>query len=61
MAMHCPICGKRFVADLEAPKEQRGEAPFCSDRCRKIDLSHWLDESYRISQPLAPDGYLEVD
>ncbi|MHC4831831.1 MAG: DNA gyrase inhibitor YacG, partial [Planctomycetota bacterium] len=41
--MHCPICGKRFVADLEAPKEQRGEAPFCSDRCRKIDLSHWLD------------------
>jgi endogenous inhibitor of DNA gyrase (YacG/DUF329 family) len=25
--------------------------PFCSARCRKIDLGRWLDEKYRISSP----------
>jgi len=22
--------------------------PFCSDRCRLIDLGHWLDEDYGL-------------
>lgn len=35
----CPVCGK--PATTEA-------APFCSDRCRQIDLGHWLTGSYRI-------------
>ncbi|MCU7857439.1 MAG: DNA gyrase inhibitor YacG, partial [Candidatus Thiodiazotropha sp. (ex Lucinoma borealis)] len=26
--------------------------PFCSERCRLIDLGDWLDESHRISEPL---------
>jgi endogenous inhibitor of DNA gyrase (YacG/DUF329 family) len=26
--------------------------PFCSERCRLIDLGDWLDESNRISEPL---------
>ncbi len=25
--------------------------PFCSERCRLIDLGQWADESYRISGP----------
>jgi len=25
--------------------------PFCSDRCRIIDLANWADEKYRISTP----------
>jgi endogenous inhibitor of DNA gyrase (YacG/DUF329 family) len=24
--------------------------PFCCDRCRLIDLKHWLDEAYRLEQ-----------
>ncbi len=23
--------------------------PFCSDRCRLIDLGHWLDEQYGLA------------
>jgi endogenous inhibitor of DNA gyrase (YacG/DUF329 family) len=25
--------------------------PFCSARCRKIDLGRWLDEKYRLPDP----------
>jgi endogenous inhibitor of DNA gyrase (YacG/DUF329 family) len=28
------------------------EFPFCSDRCRLIDLGNWSSEEYRISEPL---------
>jgi len=26
--------------------------PFCSDRCRLVDLGAWFNESYRMSRPL---------
>ncbi len=26
--------------------------PFCSDRCRLVDLGAWFNESYRVSRPL---------
>lgn len=39
----CPICGK------PATPEHR---PFCSDRCRQVDLGRWLSGSYVI--PGAP-------
>ncbi len=35
----CPICGKPAT---EASK------PFCSERCRDVDLNRWLSDSYRI-------------
>jgi endogenous inhibitor of DNA gyrase (YacG/DUF329 family) len=42
MTRKCPICGKEV---------QSGSAffPFCSDRCRLIDLGNWADERYRIA------------
>lgn len=36
----CPIC--------KAPSAAGKIAPFCSERCRLIDLGHWLGESYRV-------------
>jgi endogenous inhibitor of DNA gyrase (YacG/DUF329 family) len=38
-ARPCPICGKPAV---EASK------PFCSERCRDVDLNRWLSGSYAI-------------
>jgi uncharacterized protein len=38
-AKPCPICGKPAV---EASK------PFCSERCRDVDLNRWLSNSYAI-------------
>ena len=41
-AIRCPICGQMF--DQAASKAM----PFCSDRCRQIDLGRWLRESYSV-------------
>ncbi|WP_112831973.1 DNA gyrase inhibitor YacG [Rhizobium cremeum] len=38
-ARPCPECGK---------PSQREHYPFCSDRCRTMDLSRWLKGSYAI-------------
>jgi len=35
----CPICGKPAV---------EASLPFCSDRCRDVDLNRWLSDSYAI-------------
>jgi endogenous inhibitor of DNA gyrase (YacG/DUF329 family) len=40
----CPICGK---PGIEASR------PFCSERCRDVDLNRWLSNSYAI--PAAKD------
>ncbi len=45
----CPIC--RRESDFFA--EPLG--PFCSVRCKMVDLGQWLGEEYRISEPLRPD------
>jgi hypothetical protein len=37
----CPICREIVPADSAAP-------PFCSPRCRLIDLGQWLGGRYRI-------------
>ncbi len=38
----CPICGKKSVW------EDNPFRPFCSERCRLIDLGKWASEDYRI-------------
>jgi len=45
----CPICGRESDF-FTAPT-----GPFCSVRCKQIDLGSWLGEDYRISEPLTPD------
>jgi uncharacterized protein len=35
------------------PGEPMGTFPFCSDRCKLIDLGRWLDGKYQI--PVAGD------
>ena len=41
----CPICGK-------PTDPERKDYPFCSDRCRLIDLANWASESYVVHRPL---------
>jgi endogenous inhibitor of DNA gyrase (YacG/DUF329 family) len=41
--VNCPQCGKPVVWD---PANRF--RPFCSERCRVIDLGAWATESYRI-------------
>jgi len=39
----CPACGKPA---LFAP--ENAWRPFCSERCRMVDLGGWASESYKI-------------
>ncbi len=43
----CPICGRQFEAKLV------DTMPFCSERCRSLDLGRWLDEEYGF--PVEPE------
>ncbi len=40
----CPTCRKP-LSEIEA---ERAHRPFCSERCRMLDLGRWLDGAYCI-------------
>jgi endogenous inhibitor of DNA gyrase (YacG/DUF329 family) len=50
--LHCPTCGMLVTARDE-------DFPFCSDRCRKIDLGKWATGVYKISSPVLDPEVLE--
>jgi endogenous inhibitor of DNA gyrase (YacG/DUF329 family) len=54
--IRCPICRK----ELEVPDDHPSR-PFCSPRCKKIDLGNWLDEKYRLPRPLLPEDLEGAD
>ena len=41
----CPICKKRV-------QSEDADYPFCSERCRSIDLGKWASGAYVIPAPL---------
>lgn len=45
--MRCPVCKRKTT------REGNPYRPFCSERCKLIDLDRWLSERYRI--PAADD------
>jgi len=50
--LKCPIC-KKVVTSKDA------EFPFCSDRCRLIDLGKWASGAYVISSPVQDGDLIE--
>jgi endogenous inhibitor of DNA gyrase (YacG/DUF329 family) len=50
----CPICGHSA-----ADRAQNRAFPFCSPRCKQIDLGKWLDEEYRV--PVADEQETDPD
>ncbi len=46
----CPQCGAAVPWTAESKWR-----PFCSERCKTIDLGAWASERYRIATPEAPD------
>jgi uncharacterized protein len=50
----CPTCGEPALFEPFNPYR-----PFCSERCRLVDLGGWASETYRIPgapEPPDPDG-----
>ncbi|WP_404809746.1 DNA gyrase inhibitor YacG [Methylobacillus gramineus] len=50
----CPQCGE--LSEFSSSNEYR---PFCSKRCRLIDLGQWASESYRIPDTAKPGTSLD--
>jgi endogenous inhibitor of DNA gyrase (YacG/DUF329 family) len=46
----CPCCGKPVAWVPENPSR-----PFCSERCRQIDLGDWAAGEYRVPVVEAPE------
>ena len=47
----CAICGKPVVPEFH---------PFCSARCKQVDLNRWLTESYRVPARVVDDEEEDV-
>ena len=45
LLISCPHCGKEHPWDT-----QNRFRPFCSERCKMIDLGKWANEEYRVEQ-----------
>lgn len=43
MKVKCPTCGKQTEYSKDNPCR-----PFCSERCKILDLGAWADEKYRV-------------
>ncbi len=55
LVVKCPQCGQRgtwFAAKW---------GPFCSERCRLIDLGKWFNEEHRISRPFNATDFEGMD
>ncbi|MFT4692814.1 MAG: DNA gyrase inhibitor YacG [Verrucomicrobiia bacterium] len=53
--LNCPQCkqrGRWFAAEW---------GPFCSERCKMVDLGKWLDEDHKIAEPLRPDIFQDYE
>jgi uncharacterized protein len=53
MKFHCPICRKPTDSDSNA------DFPFCSERCKLLDLGAWASEKYVISEPVIDESFPE--
>ena len=57
--VNCPICAKPVPWSPQSIYR-----PFCSERCRQIDLGAWAAETYRVAdsgQPASASGADETD
>lgn len=46
MEHRCPICKR------PTNSEAHRDFPFCSERCRTLDLGAWASEKYVVSDPI---------
>lgn len=51
-SLRCPTCKTGVTAKDE-------QFPFCSERCRLVDLGKWASGGYRISSPIVDPDVLE--
>lgn len=45
----CPTCGRQ----VRYGRRESPHFPFCTERCKLVDLGKWLDGEHKISEPLS--------
>ncbi len=50
MQIQCPVCKKKTTW------EENPYKPFCSERCKLIDLGKWATEEYKVPGEQADDS-----
>jgi uncharacterized protein len=53
--IQCPVCREETAWD------DNPHRPFCSERCRLIDLGAWTEERYRIPGQKIDDDSFDCD
>ena len=53
MKHRCPICKRATDSELDK------DFPFCSERCRLLDLGAWASEKYVVSDPVFDETELD--
>jgi endogenous inhibitor of DNA gyrase (YacG/DUF329 family) len=57
MKHRCPVCQKTVKASGQKQSEEMEFFPFCSQRCKLMDLGAWLDAEYKIvSRPQSQES-----
>jgi hypothetical protein len=51
LSYQCAICGRKVAYAGSLPSLY----PFCSERCKWVDLGKWLHEEYTIDRELTPE------
>ncbi len=54
----CRYCGKELAYESTSDLPY---FPFCSERCKLIDLGKWVEEEHRIEEPLTPERVEDID
>ena len=54
----CVLCRKEYVRN---PDSKEDFFPFCSERCRLMDLGSWLKEEYVTSRALSEEEMADLE
>ena len=60
MKIKCSQCGTEYKFIYQKDLPLPPNFPFCSKRCKSIDLGKWFNEEYKISTPITEDGDLTI-
>ena len=55
MRKECSICKEEFDFVYKKGEQLPQYFPFCSSRCKQVDLARWLNEKYQISSSIIHD------
>jgi endogenous inhibitor of DNA gyrase (YacG/DUF329 family) len=54
MKHRCPVCNKIVRGSIKKHSKKAIFFPFCSQRCKFVDLGQWLDAEYKLVSALQP-------